>query len=73
MTRNMGTADRVIRVIVAIGIVALYLAGSIGGLLAIVLGVVAVGFLITAFVGNCPAYVPLGISTRRHEDRSVRV
>jgi hypothetical protein len=63
MKKNMGTVDRVLRTIIAIGIGVLYYTGRIGGTLAIVLGVVAVAFLITSFVSWCPAYCPLGIST----------
>ncbi len=61
----MGTADRVIRTIVAILIGVLYFTGKISGTLAIVLGIVAVIFLLTSFVGICPLYKILGISTRK--------
>jgi DUF2892 family protein len=73
MTKNMGTADRVIRILAAIGIAMLYFTGSIGGVLAIVLGVVGIVFLATSLVGFCPAYVPLGISTRGHGAESMHV
>lgn len=65
MKKNMGTADRVIRTFIAIGIGVLYFTGRIGGTLAIILGVVAVVFLVTSFVARCPGYVPLGVSTRK--------
>lgn len=65
MKKNMGTADRLIRILVAIGIAVLYFTGRISGTLAIILGVFAVVFLITSFAARCPAYVPLGISTRK--------
>ena len=73
MKKNMGTADRVIRLLVAVGIAILYLMGSITGIVAIVLGVVAVVFLATAISGYCPGYVPLGVSTRKASVDSVRV
>lgn len=63
MKKNMGTADRLIRTLVAIGVAILYFTGSIGGTLAILLGLVAVVFLLTSFMGSCPAYMPLGLST----------
>ena len=66
MNKNMGTADRLIRILAAIGIAALDLNGSISGVVAVVLGVVAVALVATSLVGFCPGYVPLGISTRRH-------
>jgi len=65
MVKNMGTAYRVIRSLVAIGIGVLYFTGRIGGTLAIVLGAFAVVFLLTSFVAWCPLYTPLGISSRR--------
>lgn len=65
MLQNMGTADRAIRAVVAVGIVVLWLTGTIGGMWAMVLGIVAVVFAATSASGSCPAYRPLGFSTRR--------
>lgn len=73
MKKNMGATDRLLRVLVALGIVVLYLAGTISGVIAIVLGAVAVVFAVTSFTGSCPGYVPLGISTRREKSTSVHV
>jgi hypothetical protein len=67
MKTNMGTADRLIRVLVVVAIAALYFAGKIGGTLAIVLGVVAVVFLLTSLIGVCPAYLPFGLSTCKRD------
>jgi hypothetical protein len=64
MTKNMGTADRTIRLLVVIAIVALYVAHRISGTLAIILGIIAGAFLVTSLVGWCPAYLPFGLSTR---------
>ena len=63
MKRNMGTADRIIRTIVALGIAALYFTGRISGTLAIVLGAIAVMFLLSSLISWCPAYAPFGFST----------
>ncbi len=65
MKKNMGTVDRTIRIIIAIAIAALYFTGRIGGTLALVLGFFAAVFVLTSFVGTCPLYIPLGISTRK--------
>jgi len=70
MKKNMGTADRVIRTLIAIAIVVLYATGQISGTLAIILGVVAVAFLVTSFVAWCPSYLPFGISTRKEPPSS---
>lgn len=67
MKKNMGTADRVIRTIIAIVIAVLYFAGTISGAVAAVLGIFALVFLLTSAVGFCPLYGPLGISTKKKE------
>ena len=66
MTKNMGTVDRVIRVILAIVVILLYLAGTITGVAAIILSIIAAIFIITSIVGYCPLYVLLKISTKKH-------
>jgi hypothetical protein len=63
MKRNMGTADRVIRTLVAVVIAVLYFTNVIGGTLALILGIIAVLFLLTSLVSWCPGYLPFGIST----------
>lgn len=63
----MGTIDRVIRLIVAAVIAVLYFTGQITGTVAVVLGIVAIAFLVTAIIGFCPGYWPFKISTRKGE------
>ncbi len=63
MKKNMGTADRVIRLIIAAVIGVLYYTGTISGTLGIVLLVLAAVFVLTSFVSFCPLYAPFGIST----------
>lgn len=63
MTKNMGTADRAIRLLAGALILVLALTHVISGGLAIALGVIAVVLILTSFVGVCPAYLPLKIST----------
>ena len=65
MTKNMGTIDRVVRILVAIAVLVLYLTHVIAGPVAIVLGVIAAVFVLTSFVGVCPAYIPLKLSTAK--------
>jgi hypothetical protein len=67
MTKNMGTLDRVARTTVVVIIAVLYFTGQLSGTLAIVLGIVAIAFLLTSIIGWCPTYVPFGISTRKRE------
>lgn len=65
MTKNMGTADRIIRFVFAVAVAILYFAGVISGTLAIILGVLAVVLLLTSLVGFCPLYAPFKFSTIR--------
>jgi hypothetical protein len=68
MKANMGTIDRVMRIIAAVVIAALYFTNMISGTLAIILLVFAAVFVLTSFVSFCPLYVPLGISTKKKEN-----
>ena len=67
MKKNIGTSDRVFRILAAIAIIVLYAIGAIGGVLATVLLVVAGIFILTSFIGVCPLYLPFGISTCKKE------
>ena len=64
MKKNMGTVDRVLRILIAAAIIALYFMHAISGTLAIVLLVVSGIFILTSFISFCPLYLPFGISTR---------
>mgnify|MGYP000960450704 CR=1 FL=1 len=67
MKKNMGFADRIIRAVLAVLIAVLYFTGQITGLAAILLGVLALVFLVTSIIAFCPLYVPFKISTRKKE------
>ena len=67
MKKNMGTVDRIIRVAVAVVIGILYFTNQITGTAAIILGVLAIVFVLTSVVSTCPLYLPLGLSTRPNE------
>jgi uncharacterized membrane protein YphA (DoxX/SURF4 family) len=64
MIKNMGTADRIIRTIIALVIGALIIAGTLTGLVAVILGIFAVVFLLTSFTSFCALYLPFKISTK---------
>lgn len=68
MKANMGTADRIIRLIAALVIGYLYYVELISGTLAIILGVLAVVFVLTSFVSFCPLYLPLGLTTKKTKE-----
>lgn len=63
MKKNMGTTDRIVRVLIAIVIGGLYFTGTIPGTLGIILMALAGIFVLTSFISFCPIYAPFGIST----------
>ena len=63
MKKNMGSFDRIIRILIAVVIAVLYFTNVIGGTLGIILLIVGGIFLLTSFVSSCPLYMPFGIST----------
>jgi hypothetical protein len=63
MKKNMGSADKIIRLIVAAIVVALYFTNVVSGVLGIVLLVLAGIFTLTSFVSFCPLYAPFKFST----------
>lgn len=63
MKKNMGSTDKLIRVLVAAAIAVLYFTGVVPGTLGIVLLVLGIVFVLTSMVSFCPLYVPFGIST----------
>jgi len=67
LNKNMGTVDRIIRLVLAAAIAVLYFTGNLSGLAAIILGILAVLFVATSFVGFCPTYLPFGLSSRKQE------
>jgi hypothetical protein len=63
MKKNMGTADRIIRVIIAAIVAILYFTNVITGTLGIVLLVLAGVFVVTSLISFCPLYAPFGFKT----------
>lgn len=63
MKKNMGNADRSIRTLLAIVVAVLYYNGTISGTTALVLGILAVVFLLTSLVSFCPLYALFGLKT----------
>ena len=63
MKKNMGMADRAIRIIVALIFSVLYFTGTVSGTLGIVLLAVGAIFLLTSVVSFCPIYSIFGAKT----------
>lgn len=67
MKKNVGMIDRALRVLLGVAIGVMYYTGYITGTAAIVLGIVAVGLILSSLVSFCPAYKLIGLSTRQGE------
>lgn len=63
MKKNMGSADRAIRLLVAAVLVVLYFSGTVTGTLGVVGLVVAAIFALTSTVSFCPIYTIIGVKT----------
>jgi hypothetical protein len=63
MKKNVGSADKTIRLVIAAIFVALYFTNTVTGTLGIILLVLAGVFSLTSAIGFCPLYSIFGIST----------
>ena len=67
MKKNMGTIDKVIRILVAVVVAILYFTHVVSGTLGIILLVLAGVFVLTSLISFCPLYLPFGINTGKKE------
>lgn len=65
MTQNMGTLDKLARIIIAIAICYLYFTHQIAGTLGIVLMIFAAVFVLTSAISFCPLYTIFGFSSKK--------
>lgn len=63
MKKNMGSADKIIRLIIAAVIAFLYYNQTISGTLGLVLLIFAGVFVLTSFISFCPLYAVFGLNT----------
>jgi len=63
MKKNMGSADRIIRLIIAATVTVLFAMNVISGTLGVVLLVLAGVFVLTSLVSFCPLYALFGMNT----------
>ena len=63
MTKNMGAVDRILRILIAIGVAYLYFTGIVSGAFGIILIILAAIFVVTSLVGRCGLYTLFGIKT----------
>jgi hypothetical protein len=67
MKKNVGTIDKVIRILISLAVVVLYFTHVISDSLAIILLIVAAVLVATSLVSICPIWLALGLSTRKKE------
>jgi len=67
MKTNLGNADRVIRIILAMIIATLYFTNIISGTLALVLLIVAGVLFLTAVISFCPLYFILHLNSSKKQ------
>lgn len=63
MKKNMGSIDRIIRIILAAVFAVLYFTHTVSGTLGIVLLVLGGVFLFTSVISFCPLYALVGLNT----------
>jgi hypothetical protein len=63
MRKNMGTTDRIIRLLIAAAFGLLYFTGYATGITGTILLILAIVFVLTSLISFCPLYAPFGIST----------
>ncbi|MBK7031342.1 MAG: DUF2892 domain-containing protein [Bacteroidales bacterium] len=69
MKKNMGSIDKIIRIVIAAILVALYFTNVVTGTLGIVLLVVAAVFVLTSLISFCPLYPILGMKTNKADTK----
>lgn len=69
MSKNMGSADRIIRVIIAAIVSVLYFTGTISGTVGIILLILSGVFVLTSLISFCPLYVPFGVKTCKIKEK----
>lgn len=67
MKANMGSLDRIVRIVLAVVMAVLYFQGIVAGTLGIILVVAAVIFALTSLISFCPLYTIFGLSTKNKE------
>lgn len=62
---NESNADRIIRVVLGVALMAVGWGGMVSGVIGTVLGVVGTLAFVTGLVGFCPAYALLKVRTKK--------
>lgn len=67
MKSNMGSTDKMVRIIIAIVIAILFFTNVISGTLGIILLILAGVFVLTSLISFCPLYPLIGMNTKKKE------
>jgi Protein of unknown function (DUF2892) len=67
MASNVGASDRVVRILIGLGLGVLIYLGTLSGLAAIVAGIVAAYLLISGLLARCIVYKLIGVDTSVQE------
>jgi hypothetical protein len=63
MKKNIGTIDKVIRIVFAVAVIVLFLTNVISGVLGIVLLALSAILVVTSMIGVCPLYIVMGLNS----------
>ena len=63
MKKNLGSADRIIRLLLAVVMTTLFFTNTITGTLGLVLMILSGIFFLTSLMSFCPLYAIFGLST----------
>lgn len=64
LATNMGTTDRIIRIVLAVIFAGLYLTGAVSGIFGAILLALGIVFAVTSAISFCPLYLPFKLSTK---------
>ena len=69
MKKNIGSADKIIRIVIAAIFALLYFTNTVTGIWGVVLLLLAGVFVLTSIVSWCPLYFSFGIKTLKSEQQ----
>jgi len=63
MKKNMGSSDRIIRLLLAVVFAVLFFTNTVTGIAGIILLVLAAVFVLTSLINFCPLYSMMGLNS----------
>lgn len=65
MKKNVGTIDKIVRLLLALVFIGLFFSHTVTGAVGVVLLVLAGMLILTSLISACPLYWPFGIHTNK--------